>query len=927
MCSLLMCKKHLLCCNNIHLLNDIHPDFTSFGISAMDKRLQHEVYRRRPYGGVAVLWRKCCWHKIQVQSEAQYGRCLSIDVDFDDKTSLRIINVYLPCFTVSAQYSCELAECLSFVEDALCGDHDVILLGDMNFSCDMSNAGFRECYSLFSRFNLYHCDNLITERNRVTYRSDSLNQSSFIDHVFVSNSIRHHVSTITLYDSGSNMSDHIPLIVSLNLQIDMARAYQAPHRDKSDKRYAWRWDKSNLNSYYSVTQQLLSNLEQLYHFNDCNAGCKNVDHISHIDLAFNSVVSVLFTASMHSVERIQVHSLKPYWNDELDRLKNDSIFWHNLWLSAGKPSSGTLNNIRIRCKSKYKYAIRVAYTSYENKLTDEMCSHYINKNIPEFWKTWNTKFRKNINNTVNINGCTNNEDIANQFADHFSKVFYNSNDDPMAKKDYCSTLGEYKHTNEEKINNCIDNISVELVDKCLHSLKKGKACGPDDLCAEHLLYAHPSLVVYLTALFKSMLLHSYVPEKFGAGICIPLIKDKTGNTNDIDNYRIITLSPVISKLFELVLMSICEDCFVVDPLQFGFKRNTGCPDAIFTLRCTIEHFTQCGGSVYAASLDIRKAFDRVNHYKLFCSLLSYGVPWVIVEVLHNWYSKIFVAVRWHNVLSKSFAVYSGVRQGSCLSPTIFNIFINAFIIQLRLLDVGCHLGTQYIGCLLYADDIILLSPSIAGLQCMLDKCCVVADDLSLEFNTSKSHAVVFGKMHKYELPALYLGSTTVDWCSSIKYLGINLCGGRSLKFDIMPTKRAFYSACNSIFMSGNDADELVLLTLQESYSLPVLMYGILALSLKSRQVGELNVCWKNVFRRVFNYNKWESVKAVILGLVAILTSNTLLCSEKLIFIDICIYLITACCVTFFWTFLLRSGGEMVKTIYVKKSTGFKIDGL
>jgi len=108
---------------------------------------------------------------------------------------------------------------------------------------------------------------------------------------------------------------------------------------------------------------------------------------------------------------------------------------------------------------------------------------------------------------------------------------------------------------------------------------------------------------------------------------------------------------------------------------------------------------------------------------------------------------------------------------------------------LRLLDVGCHLGTQYIGCLLYADDIILLSPSIAGLQCMLDKCCVVADDLSLAFSTSKSHAVVFGKMRKYELPVLYLGSTTVDWCSSIKYLGINLLGGRSLKFDIMPMKR------------------------------------------------------------------------------------------------------------------------------------------
>jgi len=64
---------------------------------------------------------------------------------------------------------------------------------------------------------------------------------------------------------------------------------------------------------------------------------------------------------------------------------------------------------------------------------------------------------------VNINGCTHNEDIVNQFADHFSKVFRNSNDDCMTKKDYHSRLREHrpKHTREEKINNCIDNIFVE----------------------------------------------------------------------------------------------------------------------------------------------------------------------------------------------------------------------------------------------------------------------------------------------------------------------------------------------------------------------------------------------------------------------------------------------------------------------------------
>jgi len=58
----------------------------------------------------------------------------------------------------------------------------------------------------------------------------------------------------------------------------------------------------------------------------------------------------------------------------------------------------------------------------------------------------------------------------------------------------------------------------------------------------------------------------------------------------------------------------------------------------------------------------------------------------------------------------------------------------------------------------------------------------------------------------------------------------------------MTTKRDFYSACNSIFVRGNAAGELVLLTLQASYSLPVLMYAIPALSLNSRQVDQLNVC-------------------------------------------------------------------------------------
>jgi len=66
--------------------------------------------------------------------------------------------------------------------------------------------------------------------------------------------------------------------------------------------------------------------------------------------------------------------------------------------------------------------------------------------------------------------------------------------------------------------------------------------------------SHPSLICHLCKLFNLMLKNSYVPNDFGRGIVIPLIKDKRGNVNDSANYRGITISPVISKIFELCLM-------------------------------------------------------------------------------------------------------------------------------------------------------------------------------------------------------------------------------------------------------------------------------------------------------------------------------------------------------------------------------------
>ena len=125
--------------------------------------------------------------------------------------------------------------------------------------------------------------------------------------------------------------------------------------------------------------------------------------------------------------------------------------------------------------------------------------------------------------------------------------------------------------------------------------------------------------------------------------------------------------------------------------------------------------------------------------------------------------------------------------------------------------------------------------------------------------------MVVGKAVAVKLQSMLLGDTHIHWSQSIKYLGVYVTSGKTLKFDVSPMKRAFYAACNSIFAHTEGLNEMALLSLQEAYSLSILMYAAPALHVNVKQINELNVCWNMVIRRIFQYNKWESVRTVIDG--------------------------------------------------------------
>ena len=157
--------------------------------------------------------------------------------------------------------------------------------------------------------------------------------------------------------------------------------------------------------------------------------------------------------------------------------------------------------------------------------------------------------------------------------------------------------------------------SVDVQDMlyCVNKLKLKKVAGADGIMSEHIVYGGQSVLVDLCLLFNAMISHNFVPDDFGFGMILALLKDKNSDISKPDGYRAITLSPVIAKLFENILLLLYESEFDTNPLQFGFKNAQSCSHAIFVLKETARYFIQKGSKVYCGFLDASKVFDKVLH--------------------------------------------------------------------------------------------------------------------------------------------------------------------------------------------------------------------------------------------------------------------------------------------------------------------------
>ena len=840
-------QEHWLTPSNICKFNEDFPGYFAFGSSAMVNCVSSGVLRGRPFGGVMILIKNnlCSVTEILCASD----RLVIVRI-----ANMLIVNIYLPCVgTIDRISTCdEIFSNILFWREKF-GDCICIVGGDFNSDLNDGSAMSDYINSFLLCNSLYRCGNLTN--NQATYVNEALCHSSTLDYFFTCEP--RIVLEAKVLDPDINYSDHLPIMLTCTIELPSAsHKTQINAQDNAPVDYL-RWDHADLLLYYFTTgQRLQPVLEKLREYdNNLEFDCdKEV-----VDNICNEIINILCQSADLAVPRHKKNFYKFWWNQELDSLKHNSIATCRLWKSSGRPRSGPVSDEYKAAKAAYKLAIRNNQREEISHYTNDLHESLINKKGSAFWKCWRSKFNQNKRVITQVDGSADKDIIVEKFAQHFalSCTPFTTQGSARLKAVYDAQRSIYCGTPLTDLY-CFD---AEVVEKSIGILKRGKAADLDKLTAEHLQNCHPILSTVLSKLFNLIVKTAQVPISFCHSYTVPLIKSNysaCSKSLTVNDFRGISISSIISKIFEHCILDRFGEFFVTTDNQYGFKKNLGCTHAIYTARRVIEHYISNGSTVNLCALDLSKAFDKMNHNGLFINLMKRLIPVELLNVFENWFSTCYTSVKWFSCFSSFFKLECGVRQGGVLSPYLFAVFIDNISVNIVNTAAGCYIDRTCVSIILYADDILLIAPSVTALQRLINVCATELAWLDMSINCSKSVCVRVGPRFNSNCVDISLpDGQALQWVSSCRYLGVYLLSAAHFKCSISDAKKSFYRSFNAIFGKiGRIAAEDVIIELIIKKSLPALIYALEVCALNKSDLRALDYVVDSAVKKIFNtYNK------------------------------------------------------------------------
>ena len=481
---------------------------------------------------------------------------------------------------------------------------------------------------------------------------------------------------------------------------------------------------------------------------------------------------------------------KPWWNDGLEQL------WKNLVIVERmlKKNITKCKRKNARKQEEYKVTQRKFDKAYRKDKRQfyrdkQMYIESVYSNNPrQFWKEIDKlgppRKRRDIPlETYREDGTLIRDvyEVLDIWKDKFQSLYTPFSDNNFNVNLYNCRMEELECMEERMCDNANDSNVLNYEINCnevylvIMAAKNNKSIGIDNLPYEIFKKGHS--VTLLHKLFNLIFNSSIIPSIWLKAIIKPIPKSTTSDPRLPLMYRGISLLSTVSKLYSGILnnrlskFSEENNLFVEE--QNGFRKKRSCEEHIYTLSSLIRKRKGSGLSTYVAFIDIEKAFDKVDRKLLLYKLLKLNVNGKFYHSIKNMYSNNQYTIGINKLFTPWFEANMGIRQGDCLSSTLFALFINDLAIEIKKLNKGIDINGYELCLLLFADDIALISDSEEHLQEMLNCVHNWCNKWRLRVNCKKTKVVHFRTLNESITKFSFTyGHFKVETVSSYKYLGI-----------------------------------------------------------------------------------------------------------------------------------------------------------
>ena len=632
----------------------------------------------------------------------------------------------------------------------------VIWLGDINIDQNnIRSANYKKLDMTLKSFNLVQTVQGIT---RIAKRGDKWSQTT-IDVVFT--------NCYSAFEScdvlDHRIGDHETILCKLNIVVNKAAKYERVQiRD---------FCLTNIDRYMNYLAKG-SDYSELLACTDVNAVTDALNE--HLVEHFNNFFP------LKTISRNDKFIFKPS-KEFLDSKHRKKLLYDDFKKAtkkrdAANPNCNRCNVCRlcIKCDAAWKmYKVQrnstnvLAKKCKQKNVVDDLKAKSAKNDLKGVWKT--IKLASNMPSKSKKEDVKLDPEVLN---DHFTNVGPRIQNgihvhDSLSFEDFM----EHNVIDDDTSLNDFYTVTEEEVLYYIKSIPRDKAVF-DAIPLRIFKIITPCIIKVLTHIVNLSLVSGTIPLSCKRACVSPL--HKTGDKTDPGNYRPISILPVIGKTIEYFVSEQITRYFDSNKLfsnrQYGFRKNHSTTYLMLDLFDEIYTSKSKNKTPAIVYLDIKKAFDSVDHEILLKKLVFYGLGGTVLEWFRNFLSDRYQCTKSNNSKSTFLRIICGVPQGSILGPLLFSIYIND-------LSNACKLSIPF----LFADDGALLFKDVCrksyiNIKIELGIIMKWLDVNKLAISISKTSFMVFDNTELSDTINIdHLGdraSCSIKECKDIKYLGL-----------------------------------------------------------------------------------------------------------------------------------------------------------